>query len=226
VSEGLILRMGSGWLGARLRSMNPFTTFLRLLLLLSVSASAAEFRIDVRIEGASQAEIFLKFDGGIATATVGGEVEQFNLKDQSWLSPTTGKWTTLDQCRAWAEHSKARSLKSVDAAPANVRPFALWSLNPTFEVAKTNDTLRLTSGQVDYVVEGVASRKGTEDFFRYSVLNAYKKAMTERKLAPFAELKALSEMGRLGHIPRKISTSIPWIPKAPKFEMEITEITP
>ncbi len=206
--------------------MNPFTTFLGFLLLLSVCASAAEFRFDVRIEGGPQSEIVLKIEGGIATATVGGEVEQFNLKDQSWLSPKTGKWTTLDQCRAWAEQSKAKSLKSVDAAPDSVRPFALWSLNPTFEVAKTNDTLRLTSGQVDYVVEGVASRKGSEDFFRYAVLNAYKKAMTERKLAPFAELKALTEMGRLGHIPRKISTSIPGIPKAPKFEMEITEIAP
>ena len=188
--------------------------------------SGREFKIDLKIEGESTAEILLKIEGEIATAKVADETEQYNLKDQSWLDPKTSKWTTLAQCKEWAEQSKAKSLKSADAAPANIRPFLLWSLNPTFKIEKVNATLRMTSGQVDYVIEGQASKAGAEEYFRYAVLNAYKKAMTDRKLPPFSELKAITEMNNLGHIPRKITVTIPGIPKAPKFEMEITETKP
>ena len=188
--------------------------------------TASELKIDFKIEGKSTAEILLTIEGDIATARVGDETEQFNLKDQSWLDPKTSKWTTLTQCKEWAEQSKAKSLQSADAAPANIRPFLLWSLNPTFKIEKVNDTLRLTSGQVDYVIEGQASKTGVEKYSRYAVLNAYKKAMTERKLPPFSELKSITEMSNLGHIPRKITVTMPGIPKAPKFEVEITETKP
>lgn len=204
-------------------------TILGILSLLSACltcASASELRIDLKIQGESMAEILLKIDGDLATSKVADEVEQFNLKDQSWLEPKTKKWTTLAQCKAWADQSKAKSLKSAESAPANVRPFMLWSLNPTFKVEKANGVMRLTSGQVDYVIEGQASRSGAEKYFRYAVLNAYKKAMTERKVPPFAELKAISEMAALGHIPKKITVTMPGVPKAPKFEMEITETKP
>lgn len=206
--------------------MKPSIIILSLLSFLSVRTSASELKIDLKIEGESTAEILLKIEGDIATAKVAGETEQFNLKDQSWLNPEKGKWTTLAQCKEWAEQSKARSLKSAGTAPANIRPFVLWSLNPTFKVEKTNDTLRLTSGQVDYVIEGRASKTGVGEYFRYAVLNAYKKAMTERKLPPFSELKAITEMTNLGYIPRKITVTMPGIPKASKFEIEITETKP
>jgi hypothetical protein len=206
--------------------MKPIITVLSFLSFLSVCTSASELKIDFKIEGESKAEILLEIEGDIATAKVAGETEQFNLKDQSWLNPETAKWTTLAQCKEWAEQSKAKSLKSADTAPANIRPFVLWSLNPTFKVEKANDTLRVTSGQVDYVIEGQASKSNAEKYFRYAVLNAYKKAMTERKLPPFSELKAITEMSNLGHIPRKITVTMPGIPNAPKFEMEIAETKP
>jgi len=209
--------------------MKPSIAILAVLSLLSASIarlSAGELRIDLKIEGQPTAEILLKIEGDVATAKVADETEQFNLKDLSWLDPKTGKWTTLAQCQEWAEQSKTKSLKSADAAPADIRPFLLWSLNPTFKIEKVNDTLRLTSGQVDYVIEGQASKTGAEKYFRYAVLNAYKKAMTDRKLPPFAELKAITEMNKLGHIPRKITVTIPGIPNAPKFEMEIIETKP
>jgi hypothetical protein len=209
--------------------MKPTIAILFALSFLSPyipSASASELKIDLKVEGQSTVEILLKIEGDIATAKVADETEQFNVKDMSWLDPRTGKWTTLAQCKEWAEQSKAKSLKSADAAPVNIRPFLLWSLNPTFKVEKVNDALRLTSGQVDYVIEGQASKTGSEKYFRYAVLNAYKKAMTDRKLPPFSELKAITEMNNLGHIPRKIAVTIPGIPKAPKFEMEIAETKP
>jgi hypothetical protein len=57
-------------------------------------------------------------------------------------------------------------------------------------------------------------------------LSAYKKAMTERELPPFSELKAITEMSNLGHVPRRMTVTIPGIPQAPKFEMEIAETKP
>jgi hypothetical protein len=199
---------------------------LCLLIARTTPAFANELKIELKVDGESTAEIVVKIQGEIAMATVAGEIEQFNLKDGSWLESKTGKWTTLAQCKEWADESKAKSLKSADAAPANVRPFLLWSLDPTFKVEKTDNTLRLTSGQVDYIVEGQASKSGVEEYFGYAVLNAYKKAMTDRKLPPFSELRAIAEMKNLGHIPKRITVTIPGIPKAPKFEMEITETKP
>jgi hypothetical protein len=206
--------------------MKPTVAIFGVLLFLTACADASELKINFKVEGQATAEIFLTIKGDLATARVENEIEQFNLKDQSWLEAKTGKWMTLPQCKEWAEQSKATSLKGADAAPTNIRPFLLWSLNPTFKIEKTNDIVRLTSDQVDYVIEGQASKTNVEEYFQYAVLNAYKKAMTERKLPPFSELKAITEMSSLGKIPRKLTVTMPGIPQAPKFEMEITETKP
>lgn len=198
--------------------------FLSLLNVCLSAATAAELKITLKINGELSAQISLKIEGDIATAEVMEITERFNLKEMSWLDTTRSNWMTLEQCKRWAEESKVKSRKSTEIAPAEIRQFITWSLDPTFNVDKTNDTLRLTSGQVDYVIEGQASKKSVEKFFRYAILNAYKKAMTEKKLPPFAELNAITEMEKLGYIPQKISITIPGIPKAPKIEMEIVEI--
>jgi hypothetical protein len=106
----------------------------------------------------------------------------------------------------------------------HVRPFLSWSLEPTFKAERLGSTLRLTSGEVDYVVEGEASKTEVDQYFRYAVLNAYKKAMTERKLPPFSELKAIEEMKKLGRIPRRISVTIPGVPGSPVIDLEIREV--
>ena len=206
--------------------MISFRIVLAIFSLMSVSAvraRAVDFVINLKANKESMAEIHLKIEGDFATTTVAEMTEQFNLKEMSWLDDNSKQWVTLARCKAWAERSKANSLKSVDSAPAEVRQFLLWSLNPTFKVDKSNDTLRLTSGQVTYVIESGASTTDMDGYFRYAVLNAYKKAMIERKFLPFSELKAIAEMKALGSIPRKISVAIPGIPRSPSFEMDIRE---
>src|SRR5262245_17611899 len=114
--------------------MNPIAAVLAALSFLSVCitpASGKEIRIDLKVDGKSAAKVLLKIEGDIATAKVGDEIEQFNLKNASWFDATTRKWTTLTQCKEWANQSKAKSLKSADAEPANVRSFLLWFLEPT-----------------------------------------------------------------------------------------------
>jgi hypothetical protein len=207
--------------------MNRFVTALSVLLLVTcypAGVTAADFKIDFKVDGKSVSVFELMIGGEMAQTKVGDEIERFDLKNQTWLDPKTSQWISLSQCRDWAEQSKAKSLTSAKGAPENIRPFLLWSLDPTFQVEKTDDVLRLTSGQVDYVIQGKASQTETEMYFRYAVLNAYKKAMTERKLPPFAELKAIEEMKKLGHIPRLMTVTMPGIPKSPKIEIEVMEV--
>src|SRR5262245_19521674 len=187
--------------------MRPLSTILVSVMLLNICAVAngSDLTINFKSSKETVAEINLKIKSDLATETVAGATEQFNLKDMSWLDERTGQWITLAQCKDWADQSKAKTRKGVDSVPARVRAFVLWSLEPTFKVDKSNNTLRLTSGQVDYVIEGEASKTDIDRYFRYAVLNAYKKAMTEKKLPPFAELKAIEEMKILGRIPRRIS---------------------
>lgn len=189
-------------------------------------AGGAELTIQVRTDTNTVAAIDLKIEGDLATTTVAGGVEQFNLRDMSWRDDRTGRWISFAQCQEWARQSKAKMKRSADAAPAHVRDFFQWSLKPKFKVAKSDGVLRLTSGQVDYVIEGEASKTGVDAYFRYAVLNAYKKAMTEGKFPPFAELKAIEEMKRLGRIPERILVTIPVVPGSSVIELTIRQRKP
>jgi hypothetical protein len=186
-------------------------------------SQASDLRISVKANGELAAEIHLKIEGDAATVTVAEETERFNLNEMSWLDEKTNQWITVTQCKEWANQSKARSLKSSGSAPAPFRSFLLWSVDPAFKVENSNGALRLTSGQVDYVIEGEASKTDVDGYFRYAVLNAYKKAITDKKLPPFAELKAIEEMKKLGHIPARISITIPGIPESPAISMDIAK---
>lgn len=190
---------------------------------LAISAQAGGLAIDLKVNKQTVAHINLAIEGDFAVAAVAGETERFNLKEMSWLNGITGQWITLAQCKEWAAQSKAESLKGVESAPAQMRPFLLWTLDPSFMVTKSHGTLRLTSGHVDYVIEGEASKADVDGYFRYAVLNAYKKAMTEKKVPPYSELKAIDEMKALRHIPRTILVTIPGMPGSPPFDIEIAE---
>jgi hypothetical protein len=189
----------------------------------AIRLQAGDLFIEMKADQQSVAKISLRIEEDIATTWVAGLTERFNLRDMSWFHEGTGQWITQAQCKAWAEQSKAKTVESADSAPVQIRSFLLWSLDPTFTVTKTNNTLRLTSGQVDYVIDGHASDSDVDRYFRYAVLNAYKKAMTDRKLPPYAELKAIDEMKALGHIPRRIAVTIPGVQGAPAVDIEITE---
>ncbi|MEM7315858.1 MAG: hypothetical protein AAF497_22210, partial [Planctomycetota bacterium] len=58
---------------------------------------------------------------------------------------------------------------------------------------------------------------------RYARLNAYKKAMTERRLPPFAELKVLKELERRKLMPKSMEVRLPGVPGAPEFKMVFSE---
>jgi hypothetical protein len=195
------------------------------LAFLSVCAAAdrVDFKVVLKVDKKTVAEMNLTIEGDSAIVRVEEETERYDLKDMSWLDEETGRRITIAQAKEWAAQSKAKALKNLDSAPADIRQFLSWSLEPTFKVSKSENVLRLTSGQVDYVIEGEASRASVDGYYRYAVLNSYRKAMTLKKAPPFAELKALEEMKALGRIPQRMSVTMPGVPKAPAFDIEIRE---
>ncbi|WP_395741912.1 hypothetical protein [Prosthecobacter sp.] len=206
--------------------MKHFLLFLAVVTLFNSckrSATGDKLQVDVKAGGELVANFTLTVDASQAVAEAEGQRELFNIREMSWLEPSTGQWVSLDRCKAAADQSKAQALVSAVSAPATMKAFLLWSLNPSFEVQEANGVLKLTSGQMDYVIEGVASQKNAERYFDYAVLNAYKKAMTDQGMPPFAELQALAEMRKLGCIPRKIAVTFPGMPEAPGIVMEISE---
>jgi len=187
------------------------------------SASAAEYVVTIKADGKSLGESTMKLQVDKATITTGGDVEEFDLKEMRWKDDK-GSWVTLADGKLFAEKSKEQSAASAATAPENLRPFVTWLFDPKFTKEVTGDDVRLTSGQVDYALEGKIETSPAEldSFIRYMTLNAYRKAMTEKKFPPFPELRSIEAMKESGHIPSKTTIKIVAIPGAPSFEIGLT----
>lgn len=205
--------------------MNPKTLLALVFPMLAVSSQLCgqEYSIELESDGERIAVIELSINSEEAIAKVADVTERFDLKNQRWQHADSGQWVSLAQCETWAKQSKEKTSNSTASLPEKVRPFVGWSLSPTFEVEATNTTLKLTSGQVDYEIAVTESDSDLTNYFRYARLNAYKKAMTERKLPPFAELKVLEELERRKLMPKSMEVQIPGVEGAPAFKMIFTE---
>ncbi len=205
--------------------MRQKTLLLFVPFAFSVASSnlAEEYKISLQSNGEEIAAIDLSIDGEMAIVKVEDVTERFDLKNQRWQHDESQQWVTLSQCKTWAQQSKEKSIKSINSAPAPSRSFLKWSLDPEFEITSSEETLTFSSGQVDYKITFEKTDRDLTNYYRYARLNAYKKAMTERKLPPFAELKVLDELERRKLMPRSMEINIPGVPKAPSFQMVITD---
>ena len=205
--------------------MQPSRLPFLLLAMLAVGSrlSAQEYTIDLESGGKRIAVIELSIDNDEATAKVGDVTERFDLKNQRWQHAESKQWVSLAQCEAWARQSKEKSTKSAASIPEKVRPFVEWSLSPKFKIEAKDSVITLTSGQVDYTITATKTDSDLTNYFRYARLNAYKKAMTERKLPPFAELEVLEELERRKLMPTSMEVRIPGIPDAPEFKMVFSD---
>lgn len=201
---------------------NSLLTVAIFVFALSSQAAAQQYRINLQSGGEEIAVIEISIDDNIAITKVGDVTERFDLEKQQWQHDESKQWVSLSQSEAWAKQSKEKTGKSADSIPEQVRSFVLWSLDPAFDINATGNALSLTSGQVDYRIVGEKSHRDLTDYFRYARLNAYKKAMTEQKLPPFAELKVLDELERRKLMPRSMEIHIPGVPGAPSFKMVIS----
>ena len=164
--------------------------------LLASRLNAQDYAISLQANGKKIATIDLSIGGDMAVAKMGETSERFNLKDKelAWLHEESKQWVTLQQCKQWAQQAKEKTMTSSESVPEEVRGFVEWSVEPAFKIAEKDSKIILTSGVVDYTVVGEKSDHDLRPYFRYARLNAYKKAMTERKLPPFAELLVIKEL--------------------------------
>ena len=183
---------------------------------------AQDYKINVQPDGGEAVVVDVSIGDGIAVTKVGNATELFDLKQQRWQNDDTKKWVSLPECEAWAKQLAEKTRKKPDSLPEKIRPFILWSCDPTFDVETVGDTITMTSGQIDYKIVGEKSDSDLTPYFRYARLNAFKKAMTEGKLPPFAELRVLDELERRRLIPRTMDIQIPGVPEAPSFTMTIS----
>jgi hypothetical protein len=182
---------------------------------------AQKYRIAIQSNGKEIGVIDLLIQGDAATSTVADVTERFDLRNQRWQHDGSKEWVTLSECESWAIQSKDKSQTSSASVPEQIRPFVEWSLDPTFDVVSTNGILTLTSGQVDYKIAVERYDRDLANYYRYARLNAYKKAMTARKLPPFAELLVLDELERRNVMPKTMQVQIPGVPGSPVIEIFI-----
>ncbi len=200
---------------------SPLLALVFAIFTVTSQVRAQEYKINLKANGEDIAFIDLSIRGNTAITKVGDMTERFDLKNLRWQHDESKQWVSLEHCETWAKQSKEKTKKSTVSVPDQIRPFVLWSLAPTFEIAATDTILTLTSGQVNYKIVVEKADQDLLGYFRYARLNAYKKAMTEGKLPPFAELLVIDELERRKLMPRSIEIQIPGIPGAPTIKMLI-----
>ncbi len=186
------------------------------------TALADDYKLTLQANGEELAVIELSITDDKAIAKVGDITELFDLKEQRWQHDDTKQWVTLSESVSSTRKSKEKAEANLASIPETNREFFAWSLNPKFEVTATDDTLVLTSGQIDYKIKVEKFDSDPTNYFRYAKLNAYKKSITERKLPPFAELYALEELERRKLMPKKMEVDMPGIPGAPSFTLVVS----
>lgn len=180
-----------------------------------------EYKLSVQANGEELAVATLSISDDAAVVKTGDVTEHFDLKNQRWQHESK-QWVTLKQCELWARQSREKARSSSVVVPDEIRTFIEWTMRPKFEISSTDDTLTLTSGQIDYKIEVEKTERDLTNYFRYARLNAYKKAMTERKFAPFPELLVLEELEQRKLLPKSMEVKMLGIPGAPAFKIVIS----
>jgi hypothetical protein len=201
---------------------------MTLVLFVSATVSIAsgqEFTINGELDGNETDVVQLSIKDDMAITKCNGVTEHFDLKNQRWQHEETKQWVTLAECESWAKQSKEKSENSSIEVPDEIRTFINWSLDPKFEINSSEGKLELISGQVDYRIEVEKSDRDYTNFYRYAKLNAYKKAMTLRKVLPFAELATLQELEKRKLFPKSMEIKIPGAKGSPTIKMTITQVT-
>lgn len=197
--------------------MRALLISLILALGFSAGVTGQEIHVILEADGKNVAEFDVSLTQDEAIARVGETVEKFDLKNMRWEHEASKQWVTLAMCEDWSKKSLALANKSEkrDELPPKFVEFLEWSLDPKFKVEEKDGVITMISGQVDYTIKVEKKEYELTPLFKYSKLNAYKKAMTQRKMAPYAELKVMEELQRRNVMPVEMEIKITGIPEAP-----------
>ena len=187
---------------------------------------ATDYEITANFNNAIILPITLNIKDGTAISKTMEVTETFDVKDQRWLHDETEKWVTLEESEDIMKKAKERSQEQLKTKPKEETDFVRWALNPEFEITEEDGAIIFKSGRVDYRCEVTKPKYDATDFYRFARLNSCKKAIVQRRVPPYAELKVLEELEKRKVIPSKMRIEIVGIKGGPIVEMTYKEVVP
>ena len=135
----------------------------------------------------------------------------FDLEEMSWTEFDPPREVHLKDCEMWNRISVEKSRKSLSkVTDAKLKHFLETMIDPKFEIKKTENSITLENDVIAYHISSplTVSPFQRTQFFKYDRLNAYRKAMHERKLPPTAQLVVDDEMEKSKFVPGEIEVTI------------------
>jgi hypothetical protein len=135
----------------------------------------------------------------------------YDLREMSWTLPATGEKTTLAECREWEQTASEKIRKTQsETRDLNSQTFLDRTLEPQLTAAKNAGTLTIKNEYITYTVRDALrpSEELLANFFRYDILNTYRKCMRDDLLPPFVGLEASSLMWQHGMLPARLTMEV------------------
>jgi len=145
----------------------------------------------------------------------------YDLESLSWRDFSPARTITMKHCEAWQKASADISRKSIaKVMDPTLKKFIEFMLNPRFKTTRDGDTIEMDNDAFTYrMTDPLAlSARQRSRFFAYDRLNAYRKAMIERKLPPTAQLAVDGELERQNFVPGIIDVAV----RAPNGQINMT----
>jgi hypothetical protein len=179
------------------------------------AAKAEPFKLDVTVSAGDEtarATIYLVGQHAVEFAEGKSEPEAvYDLREMSWRDLSSRRTVRLTDCEVWAKATVERTKTSLaKTADPKLRRFVEAQLDPQFKVREGDGKLTLANDVFKFEIRSKQSvtEKQRDLFFRYDTLNAYRKAMLERKLAPFPQLAVGKELAARDMVPNEMTLTV------------------
>jgi hypothetical protein len=136
-----------------------------------------------------------------------------DLKNGSWTDPTSGRQFTLTSVAAWQQEWYRNVLEPrlLNVVDPQARDVLRDIYDPRFEViSESGGWLRLKSLTYDYHVRAGAPLPDgqRERFFKYSRIQAYRRAIANGEPPPLAQLRVDDELAKRRIVPAELRIAV------------------
>jgi hypothetical protein len=172
-------------------------------LVTTLHTEQGDVRAEIYFHGTSAVEFEDTVDGKPAVI--------YDLTDGSWRDFSPPRVVTQADYEAWGKASFERTKASAaKAVSVDLRQFIEETLEPKFTVTAEENRLLLAGKILHYDIRTTAAfdKAKRERFYAYDKINAYRKAMIDRKLPPFAQLAVSRELATRDVTPTEMKVEI------------------
>lgn len=143
----------------------------------------------------------------------------YDLANDSWICETFKKVIALPDCEMWAKKSSELTMESIrKSTDKEAIEFTNSLIKPNFVVELKNEVLTISNSHLTYILSAPINvdPKRKDRFFKYDKLNAYRKAMIQKQVPPFAQIRVDEEVLKTGKFFSELSVQI----KPPKQDIK------